>query len=460
MASHRHETYPLRKLRINFCKETDMHVLPGVGRKAAEQISEFISLHGNITTENVFDIPNLKVSEQFFQIIDFARNPDYSSVPGRTNSREQEYTNKSTTHPAVSWNRQSVTRSCQYGSPENGSWSDKHIKTNAYIRSRRKSECTPEDNPARRPAYSPGGTPAHIESTCSRRARTALRLHPAHQRKDLSSRRPAYSPGGTPARVLPVDEDYWVVLPKNLSRQHTREAPTNKLARRPAYSPGGTPARTRSFRSHAYSVGVEKPAHRQFICSSRGRWDHQYQPDYTSEESSASYSSSDDDELSKAEDPQEKFLLASQTQYGNFFEWADRVRMLADDAFTGKPQSCRNTLSISLFCHGCSDQEAGQFALDKHPGTLNMALVYVKQHIKARHQMQLQSSEDGLAIVSPTKEQNIAQSEPLIKSPVCDSFMSKTTSKSSVTKLSAATPIAQKQSKAKRKKAKKAKSCQ
>ena len=379
-----------------------------------------------------------------------------------------------------------MTRSCQYDSPENGSWSDKHIKTNAYIRSRRKSECSPEDDPARRPAYSPGGTPAHIESTCSRRARTPRRLHPAHQRKDLSSRRPAYSPGGTPARVLPVDEDYWVVPPKNISMQHSREAPTNKLAyspdsttasrpayspgrtpartkgstnrligtlaRRPAYSPGGTPARTkRSFRGHAYSVGVEKSAHRQFICSSRGRWDHQYQPDYTSEESSASYSSSDDDELSKAEDPQEKFLLASQTQYENFFEWADRVRMLAEDAFKGKPQSCRNTLSISLFCHGCSDREAGQFALDKHPGTLNMALVYVKRHIKARHQ-----------IVSSTKEQNIAQSEPLIKkSPVCDSFKSKTTSKSSVTKLPqvpAATPIVQKQSKAERKKAKKAKS--
>ena len=88
-----------------------------------------------------------------------------------------------------------------------------------------------------------------------------------------------------------------------------------------------------------------------------------------------------------------------------------------------------------------------------------MALVYVKRHIKARHQMQLQSSEDGLVIVSPTKEQKIAQSGPPIKkSPVCDSFKSKTTSKSSVTKLPAVTPIAQKQSKAKRKKAKKAKS--
>ena len=83
MASHRHET-PLRKLQINFCEETDMRVLPGVGRKAAKLISEFRSLHGNITTENVFDIPNLKVSRQFLQIIDFARNPYYSSVPGRT----------------------------------------------------------------------------------------------------------------------------------------------------------------------------------------------------------------------------------------------------------------------------------------------------------------------------------------------------------------------------------------
>ena len=111
--------------------------------------------------------------------------------------------------------------------------------------------------------------------------------------------------------------------------------------------------------------------------------------------------------------------------------------MLAGDAFKGKSQSYKQhtvhkTILSRMFCQG----KGGQFALNKHPETMDMALVYVKQHIKTRHQMQLQSLEDEQAIVSPTKEQNIAQSQsPTKKSPMCDSFKSKAAPKSSVTKL-------------------------
>ena len=42
------------------------------------------------------------------------------------------------------------TRSCQFKSTETGSWSDKHIKTNAYIRSKGKSEHSPEDDTPKR----------------------------------------------------------------------------------------------------------------------------------------------------------------------------------------------------------------------------------------------------------------------------------------------------------------------
>ena len=89
MASHSHVKSPVRKLRINFCEEIDMRILSGVGRKAAEQVSEFRRLNGNITTENVLGIPDVKVYRQFLEMVDFTRNHDYSSVPCRTNSRAQ-----------------------------------------------------------------------------------------------------------------------------------------------------------------------------------------------------------------------------------------------------------------------------------------------------------------------------------------------------------------------------------
>ena len=209
MASHSHVKSPVRKLRINFCEEIDMRVLPGVGRKAAEQMSEFRRLHGNITTENVLGIPDVKVSRQFLQMVDFTRNHDYSCVPCRTNSRTQEH--RTNTYSAVSWDEQS---------PEN--------------------TCTP----ARRPVYSLG---AHRKSEGSPRARSSRKCYPVYPRERTSARRPAYSPGGTPARVVPVDSEYLVVssrsppkkpLAKRLSYSHEVTP-----ARRPAYSPGGTPAR-------------------------------------------------------------------------------------------------------------------------------------------------------------------------------------------------------------------------
>ena len=207
MASHSHVKSPVRRLRINFCEEIDMRVLPGVGRKAAEQMSEFRRLHGNITTENVLGIPDVKVSRQFLQMVDFTRNHDYSSVPCRTNSRAQAH--RTNTYSAVSW--------------------DEH---------------SPENTPGRRPVYSPG---AHKKSEGSPRARSSRKRYPVYPRERTSARRPAYSPGGTPARVVPVDSEYSEVPPRSPPKKPLAKrlsySPEVTPARRPTYSPGGTPAR-------------------------------------------------------------------------------------------------------------------------------------------------------------------------------------------------------------------------
>ena len=227
------------KLRINFCEEIDMHVLPGVGRKVADQMSEFRHLHENITAENVLGIPDVKVSRQFLQMVDFTRNHDYSSVPCRTNSRAQEL--RPNTYSAVSWDEQS---------PENTPGRRPVYSPGAH----RKSEGSPktrssrksypvypqERTPARRPAHSPGGTPARrfdssteidrrsTYSPGSPRARSSRKNYPVYPRERTSVRKPAYSPGGTPSRRLAYSPEIYGI-------------------HRPAYSPGGTPARRQSL---------------------------------------------------------------------------------------------------------------------------------------------------------------------------------------------------------------------
>ena len=182
------------KLRINFCKESDMRSLPHVGKIAAERMSEFRSKHGNITKRNILDIPNLNISRNFIAMIDFAENPAYSSVPCRTDLSEQEMKLESTPS-AVGWEDQS---------PETWSRSD---VSGAPSKSRRQSRLSSLGKRVSIPAYSPGGTPTRPVPKASRQ------------------RRPAYSPGGTPTRPVP-----------KVTRQ-----------RRPAYSPGGTPVRRQNF---------------------------------------------------------------------------------------------------------------------------------------------------------------------------------------------------------------------
>ena len=182
------------KLRINFCKESDMRCLPHVGKIAAERMSEFRSKHGNITKRNILDIPNLNISRNFIAMIDFAENPAYSSVPCRTDLSEQEMKLESTPS-AVGWEDQS---------PETWSRSD---VSGAPSKSRRQSRLSSLGKRVSIPAYSPGGTPTRPVPKASRQ------------------RRPAYSPGGTPTRPVP-----------KVTRQ-----------RRPAYSPGGTPVRRQNF---------------------------------------------------------------------------------------------------------------------------------------------------------------------------------------------------------------------
>ena len=395
------------KLRINFCEEADMRVLPNVGRAAAEQMSEFRDMHGNITKENVLNIPNVKVSKQFLQMVDFTRNPAYSSVPCRTNLEKQEDKQRSTPS-ADCWEYQSAPSDASNKTPD--SWS----------KSTRQSRQSSVGTQGSRPTYSSGGTPpcampvvipsgppntgkklySRVTSTCS--SQSVTRHRPAYSpggtpaRRRCPVRRPAHSPGGTPARS-PVRTAAYSPEGTSARRRST--------ARRPAYSPGGTPACNKS--------PTQTPA---------------LQLMFSSDDSSSEDSSSDESELFEADFAQERFLLASQAPEENLYEWADRLRVLAFKAFKGKAYSYINRLSVKQFCLECLDQKAGRYALDHNPETMDDALDYIKQCFMTYRQKQPQKSEARRPRDVTTDGQNIVQSQQNqlpTESPVCDSRITK-----------------------------------
>lgn len=69
--------YTLDKVQVNFCKEIDFLVLPGVGKKIAKCIAKFRDIEGNITPENIYSIPRLKVTDHMLRMIDYTKSPYY-----------------------------------------------------------------------------------------------------------------------------------------------------------------------------------------------------------------------------------------------------------------------------------------------------------------------------------------------------------------------------------------------
>lgn len=59
-------------------------------------------------------------------------------------------------------------------------------------------------------------------------------------------------------------------------------------------------------------------------------------------------------------------------------DWADRVFQLALRAYEGLPEEHMLKQAIKRICHGCMDNEAGQYAVNQHPDTIEETIEYLK----------------------------------------------------------------------------------
>lgn len=59
-------------------------------------------------------------------------------------------------------------------------------------------------------------------------------------------------------------------------------------------------------------------------------------------------------------------------------DWADRVFQLALRAYEVLPEEHMLKQAIKRICHGCMDKEAGQYAVNQHPDTIEETIEYLK----------------------------------------------------------------------------------
>ena len=75
---------------------------------------------------------------------------------------------------------------------------------------------------------------------------------------------------------------------------------------------------------------------------------------------------------------QMQFNYARQSPEESILDWADRVIYLATRAFPGLPELHVQKQLVLKFCQGCSDREAGQYAINVRPSNIEEAIYHVR----------------------------------------------------------------------------------
>lgn len=75
------------KIKINSCPIDYLLLLPGAGRLTAERITSFRQHYDNMNAEDLIEIPRLKLTRQFLDMLDFSPAcPEEAAYPAGAHS--------------------------------------------------------------------------------------------------------------------------------------------------------------------------------------------------------------------------------------------------------------------------------------------------------------------------------------------------------------------------------------
>ena len=265
---------PRGKLLINFCREQEFMVLPGVGKKIAKTIAKFRDMNGNITESSIYDIRRFTPTDMLLKMIDFTPNTAYEQGDMMTGD-VSPITKQKQEDPLVFQQRmlqlidnkieqsrvEVKDENPQYSrAPERSSGSKPQLKGKpspalnkteapewpSGAKAQPKGKPPPafqqyRDIRYRRPSQD---TDSEDEGDCSRNQRQRYQRAYMTQDPDSDAEEPPIRRGRRDRNNIngdpySDDEDF-------IRRPSQGRRKTESKKRRPAYSPGGTPSRTLS----------------------------------------------------------------------------------------------------------------------------------------------------------------------------------------------------------------------
>lgn len=404
--------FSLDKLQINFCKEADLMVLPGVGKKIARSITRFREMRGNITPGNISDVPRLKVTEHLLKMVDFALNPYYlpETSEEEDNNIDDNLTSSKLKDP---FNEKMVKfideKSKQMAPPSTEAKSEGQVRYN---------DVTPKVVPSR--THSDYLSPEEDPSTSYNRGRGNRKRYMMD--RDYGESPDRYAPEGrspgrydhrryskrhgdrdfAPDKYVPEGHsprrfDYRSRVGYNREREFETEdedEDTWEFSRRTShrFKPASLPkslsydgksnwlAFYRKFDRYAEASGWSKDECLDALCWCLTGKAADFYALLTESEERLTYSrvihrlekrfgSKELPETSYA-----RFQQALQGSEEDLEDWADRVLTLAHRAFKGLPEDHMTSQAIVKFCQGCHDKEAGQSACNFRPKTMDQAM--------------------------------------------------------------------------------------
>ena len=306
---------PTCPVAINFADEKELAQLPNVDPGIAQAIVNFRNTVGNVTPENIRDIPWLRVTRHLMACIVFMENADHDIV----NNGNLGY---------CGTNRRRRTMHNQPLPNADGRSPPPYWSGNIY----------PQVH----------STEVYADDSESSDELEDLYVPPIGRQHQYSTRgkpKPAALPNG-----FEFDgESNWSLFKRNFLR-YASVANWTPREKRDALCWALT-GKAGEFYSMLCEVG-EAPSYKRLLSQLDKRFK--------------------GDEL--PETLQARFRNAKQEDDEDLLDWADRIQMLAAKAFKGMHEPCVRRNAVLQFCLGCSNAEAGKHASLQKPQTIESAI--------------------------------------------------------------------------------------
>ena len=115
------------------------------------------------------------------------------------------------------------------------------------------------------------------------------------------------------------------------------------------------------------------------------------------------------DHQEPAEAAQLEFSTARQHTDESLSDWADRLNELCAHAFPDIPERALHRQMVLRLCQGCLDKEAGCYALDRHPSSMDDAVEAIRWYQHSRRAVYGKTRPPRAMVVHPRDER-----EPLV----------------------------------------------